>query len=257
MPPQVDIDRQPVAVILNLLRIQHESAIRAGLRDVALQAHLGDGLPIAIDQLLAELFDVGVVLAGENIAEGRKAGRHRNRIRVVGAAVKDLVLRDEVHHRLVRAEGRQREAAANGLRQADHIGDHTVVFRSATPSKLRPSLHFVEDKKRAILRGDLAQSFQEARLRHAEPDVHQDGLKNLTRILLEAALHRAKVVEGRNRNVGNGAFRNAQPAGNRNRIFDIAEIGSMRLDADQRRIVQPVITAFKFHDLVTPRGRAS
>ena len=90
------------------LWVEHESTIGAGLRDVDLQAHLGDDFLIAIDQFLAEFLDVRVVFASQNLGEGRQTGGRRNRIRVVGAAVKNLVLRDEVHHRLVACRTRPR-----------------------------------------------------------------------------------------------------------------------------------------------------
>src|SRR3984957_20073664 len=42
MAPQVDVDRQPVAIVFDLCRIQHQRAIHAGARDVSLQTGFGD-----------------------------------------------------------------------------------------------------------------------------------------------------------------------------------------------------------------------
>src|SRR5579863_7380449 len=97
VPPQVGIDRNPVAVVTNLLRKQHQSAIGTGHSDIALQAGFCDRLPITINQFLAELFNVLVILMSEHFAERGQTGGHRYRVGVIGAPVEDLVLRDEIH----------------------------------------------------------------------------------------------------------------------------------------------------------------
>ena len=158
-----------------------------------------------------------IVLASEHFAECSQARSHRNRIGVVGAAVKDLVLRDQVHHGLVRAKRRQRQAAADRFRQANHVRLHAEIFGSAAPAQFRAGLHFVEDQQRAILGGNVAQSLQKAGLRHAQADVHQDRLendgRNLAGILLEAQFDAGQIVEGRNQHVGDDAFGTPSPPG--------------------------------------------
>ena len=52
-------------------------------------------------------------------------------------------------------------------------------------------------------------------------------------------------------------FRHAQSAGDRNRIMDVAEFGCVRLHADQRGIVQAVISTFELDDLVAAGSGAS
>ncbi len=120
--------------------------------------------------------------------------------------MKNLVLRDQVHHGRVGAERSQRQSAADRLRQADHVGRDAEVFRRAAPAKLGARLHFVEDQQRAVFGGNVAQPFEEARLRHAQSDVHQDGFendrRNLAGMLLEAALDGCKIIEGRDDDVG-------------------------------------------------------
>src|SRR6185369_6641272 len=121
VPPQIDVDSFPVAVVANLFGIEHQRAVGPGAGDVALQARLGHDLPVAFGQLLAELVHVRVVLSRENFAERGQASSHRNRIGVVSAAVEDLVLRDQVHDRFVREKRRQGQASANRFGQADHV----------------------------------------------------------------------------------------------------------------------------------------
>ena len=95
---------------------------------------------------------------------------------------------------------------------------------------------------------------RKARLRHAQADVHQDRFQNdgrdLAGILLEAQFDTGQIVEGSNDNVSDRGFRHSQPAGNRCRSVDVAVVGRVRLHADQRGIVQAVVTAFKLYDLV-------
>src|SRR5579872_158799 len=110
MPPQVNINSRPIAVIADLLRIEHQHAIGARLRNVSLQSRLGHRFAISVRQLLAELVHVRVVLPREHLTEGRQPRRHGYRIRVVGSSVKDFVLRYQVHYRRMSAEGRQRES---------------------------------------------------------------------------------------------------------------------------------------------------
>jgi len=74
------------------------------LCDVGLQADFRDGFAISVGEFLAELVDMSIVVAGENFAERGEARGHRNRVRIVSAAVEDLVLRNQVHHGLAGAE---------------------------------------------------------------------------------------------------------------------------------------------------------
>ena len=101
---------------------------------------------------------------------------------------------------------------------------------------------------------------QEAGLRHAEADVHQDGLENdrgdLAGIFFEAALDRGEVVEGSDQDVGDRGFGHAESAGDGRGIVDVAEIGSVGLYADQSGVVQSVVGAFKLYDLVAAGGGA-
>src|SRR5579871_1462420 len=218
MTPEIDVDRRPITVIHDLFRIEHQRAVGASLRDVSLQSDSRDSLAIAIRQLFAELVDVRVVLARQNVVERRKTRRHRDWIGVVRAAVEDLVLRDQVHDGLVRAEGGERQSSANRLGQADHVRRDAEVFTGAAPAKFGAGLYFVKDQQRAVLGANLAQALQEAALRHAEADVHQNRLENnrsdLAGIFFEAALHGGKVVEGRDLHVVDCGFGHAESARN-------------------------------------------
>src|SRR5258708_917884 len=92
MPPQVNVKRQPVAVVTNLLRIQHQRSIRPSTRDIPLQPNFRNGLLISIHQLVTKGFDPRVVSASKHFAESCDPRRHRNRIRVVSAAMKNFVV---------------------------------------------------------------------------------------------------------------------------------------------------------------------
>ena len=196
----------PVAIVANLFRIEHQRAIGPGAGDVTLQARLGDDLPVAFGQFLAEFVHVRVILAGEHFAERGQTRRHRNRIGVVSAAVKDFVLRNQIHDGLVR------QKAASGkpppidfARQI--MSGFTPKYSEAPPQpSFAPVFTSSKISNAPFLVADLAQSLQKARLRHAQADVHQDRLeddgRDLARILLEAQLDGGQIVEGRNQHIG-------------------------------------------------------
>src|SRR5215813_15585452 len=92
--PEVDIDLGPVAVVLDLLRIEHERAVHSGARDIGFQSDFLDDRTIAVGELPAELVDQRIVFAGKDFAEGCEPGSHCDTVGVVGAAVKDLVVGD-------------------------------------------------------------------------------------------------------------------------------------------------------------------
>ena len=195
-----------------------------------------------------------IVFASEHFFESCQARSHRNRIGVVRTTVKHLVLRDEIHHRLVCTEGRQGQPTADGFRQADHVGLNPEILCGSAPTKFRAGLYFVVDQQRSVLCRDIAQRFQEARLRQAQADIHENRFENdrgdLADILLEAKLNASEIVERRYGHVSNRRLRDTEPTRDRVGGIDIAEFRCMRLDADQCGIVQSVISTFKLHDLV-------
>ena len=138
---------------------------------------------------------------------------------------------------------------------------HAEIFAGAAPAEFRAGFHFVENQQRAVFVADLAQAFQEAGLRHAEADVHQNRFENdrgnLAGIFFEAALDRGEIVERGNHNVGDRRFRHAQTAGDRCWIVDVAIVGSVRLHADQSAVMQAVVGAFELDDLVASGSGAS
>src|ERR1700676_576527 len=102
--PQIDINGRPVAVIANFLRVQHQRAIYAGANDVGLQTYFGHGFAIALSEFFTELADVRVILASQNFAKSGQPGSHGNAVGVVGAAMKNFMLRNTIHHRAARAD---------------------------------------------------------------------------------------------------------------------------------------------------------
>ena len=137
-----------------------------------------------------------VVFAREHFAEDGQTRGHREAIGVVRAAVKDLVLDDQIHHFPAGAEGRKRNTAADGFRQGDHVRLHAKVFAGAAPTEFRASFHFVENQQRAIFGADVAQALEKTGLRHAEADVHHnrfdDDRGDLTGKLFEAIFDAAR-----------------------------------------------------------------
>src|SRR5467141_1042730 len=258
--PEIDVDLGPVAVVLNLLRIEHQRAVYAGAGDVGLQAGFLDDGAIAFGEILAESADVRITLARQDLAERRQARGHRHTVRVVCATVKDFVLRDQIHHCAARAERSQRQAPTDGLGKTDHVRLHAEKFAGAAPGKLCARLYFVEDQQRAVLAANIAQPLQEAGLRHAQSDVHEDGFENdrgdLSGILLKTIFDALQVVEAGDDNILERGLRYAASPRNGIGRIRIAVLFRLGLDADERGVMKSVVRAFELQNLVAARGGA-
>src|SRR5581483_2759191 len=117
-----------------------------------------------------------------------------------------------------------------------------------------------EDQQCAVLVADFAQALQEARPRHAKPNVHEDRLeddrRDLSRIFLEAPFDGVEIVEGRDLHILNRSFRDAQASWHRRWGMNVSKVWRMGLHTDQGTVVQAMVCAFEFHDLVASRGSA-
>src|SRR6266851_2957873 len=156
MAPEIDINLGPVAIVLNFLWIKHQRAIDAGTGDVSLQAGFLDDVAIAFGKSFAELADVRIIFARQDFAKSGEAGGHGHTVRVVGAAVEDFVLRDQIHYRAARSECSKRQTATDGLGQADHIRLYAEEVARAAPSELGTGFHFVENQQRTVLGANIA-----------------------------------------------------------------------------------------------------
>src|SRR5690348_7176349 len=250
--PEIDINLGPVAIVANFLRVEHQRAVDAGAGDVGPQPGFLDDGAIAFGEFFAEIAHASVGFAREDFAERSEASGHGDAVGVVRAAMKNLVLRDEVHDRAACAKSAERQSAADGLRKADDIRLHAEEFACAAPSQLCAGLHLVEDEQRAILAADVAQALEETRLRDAETDVHHDGLENdggdLAGIFAEAALDAREIVKGCDDDIGERGFRNARAARNAGWGVGIAVVFGLGLHADESGVVEAVIAAFEFQD---------
>src|SRR2546421_661476 len=84
---------------------------RAAAGDVGLQAGLLDNGAVAFGQFFAEFVHVLVAFPRKDFAERRETGRHRRTVGVVGAAVKNFMLGNQIHPCAAGAEGSERQAA--------------------------------------------------------------------------------------------------------------------------------------------------
>src|SRR5208283_4113676 len=136
----------------------------------------------------------------------------------------------------------KRQAAADRLCQADHVGLHCEELGGAAPTELCASLDFVEDQQRAILVAERAQTFEKSWFRHADADVHHDGFENnrcnLAWILLEAVLDTWQIVETGDGNVIQARLGDAEPGGDGIRRIKVTDLLCLRLDAHEGRIVE-------------------
>ena len=69
LSPEIDINRDPVALIANFLWADHQSAIGTRLLDVPLQPGFRDNFAITSDEHFAQLLDMRIVFPCQNVAE--------------------------------------------------------------------------------------------------------------------------------------------------------------------------------------------
>src|SRR5205823_9084408 len=92
VPPEIDVDLGPVAVVLNLLRIEHQGAVDAGAGDVGLQAGFLDDGAIAFGEIFAELADVRIILA--------RSEEHTSELQSLAYLVCRLLLEKKINYEL-------------------------------------------------------------------------------------------------------------------------------------------------------------
>ena len=129
-------------------------------------------------------------------------------------------LRDLVHELAARAEGAERQAAADGLGQADDVGLDLEVLLGAAPGELGARLHLVEDEQAAELVAQRAQLLQEAVARRHHAHVHHHRLdddgRDLVLVPLEQGARAAAVsFQVRDQRVLDGQRRDAVAHGQR------------------------------------------
>src|SRR5712692_5609893 len=258
--PEIDVDLGPVAVVANFLRIEHQGTVDACAGDVSLQAGFFDDGAIALGEIFAELADVYVILAGQDFAEGCEARGHGHTVRVVGAAVEDFVLGDQIHYRAARSEGSQRQTTADGLGEADHVGLDAEKVARAAPRQLGAGFYFVKNQQRAVLGANIAQPLQESGLRQAQSDVHEDWLENdggdLAGILFKPIFDALQIVKAGDDNVLERSLWNTTASRNRSGCIRITVVFGLGLDADERSVMQAVIGTLKLQNLIAARGGA-
>src|SRR5580704_7217946 len=176
--PEIRVDRNPIAVIANLLRIEHERAISTSACGISLQPNVFNCLAVAIHELFTKPPDVSIVFSSEYDTERGKTCSHGNRICVWRATVEHLALRNKLHHRSAPAECGKRQASTNRFGEADHIWGHAEMLGSTARAKLGPGFDFVENQQRVILTAKRPQTAKESRLRHAEAEVHHNRFDN-------------------------------------------------------------------------------
>src|SRR5215469_15987372 len=254
LPPDVDVDVEPVAIVANFLRIEHQRAVDASAGDIADDAVFPDDVAVAVGEFFAELAHVGVVFARKDMPEGGQAGGHGVAVGVVSAAVEDLVLVNQVHHLPAGAKRCQGNAATDGFGQRDHVWLHAEILAGAAPAELRAGFHFIKDEQRAVFGADVTQALEETGLRHAQAEVHEDGFENdrrdLPGQLFEAIFNTGEIVEGGNADVVENRFDHAETAGNGIGRVNVAGIFDFGLDTDKRGVVQAVVGPLEAQDFV-------
>ena len=159
------------------------------------QAVLGDhGVETSL-QGLGERVEVRIRGRREDLEQGHARRRHRQRIAIEGAHLRDTLLLDDAHHIRATADGATRKPAADRLGQGDQVGCHPEALGGATGSDGHARLDLVEDQERALTVSQVAQPRQVALVRQHDADVHHRRLDDHRRDL--ARMFRKRVGRGR------------------------------------------------------------
>ncbi len=201
-----------------------------------------------------------VGLGREDLEQARARGRHAERVAVVGADLEDAAV---LHHRhdLLRAADRARgQAAAERLRERDHVRLDAEALGRAARGDAEARLDLVEDQDDAVTLGDLAHRLEVARLGEHDPEVHHrrlhdhaGGLAVLGDQGLDAALGRLGVVERHGDREVDDGLRDAGAVGQRLEVEAVADLVVLDADRDHHAVVVPVVGAEDLHDRVALR----
>ena len=155
------------------------------------------------------------------------------------------------------------QAAAERLRERDHVRLHAPALGRAAGRDAEAGLDLVEDQDDAVALRDLAHALEVARLGEHDPEVHHrrlhdhaGGLAVLGDQRLDAALGRLEVVERHgDREVDHG-LRDAGAVGQRLEVEAVADLVVVDADRDHHAVVVAVVGAEDLHDRLALRVRA-
>ena len=124
-------------------------------------------------------------------------------------------------------------------------------------------LDLVEDQDDAVAAGDVADGLEVARLREHDAEVHHrrlhdhaGGLAALLGEALDAALHRARVVERHGDREVDDGLRDARAVRQRREVLVVADLVVLDADRDHHAVVVAVVGAEDLHDRLAA-GRAA
>ncbi len=218
-------------VVDDLRGRERHAALRADADRVAREVVLADDLLAAREDPVVEVVEVGVGVVGEHLEQVRARGGHAERVPVVGADLVDGAVLDDAHDLLVAADRAGRHAAAERLGERDHVRHHAEALGRAAGGDAEAGLDLVEDQHDAVAGADLAHLGQVAVLGEHDPEVHHrrlhdhaGGLAALGVEALDAALHRAGVVERHGDRHVDGRLRDARAVGQRGEVLAVADL---------------------------------
>jgi hypothetical protein len=183
-----------------------------------------------------------------------EAGGHGERVTRERAGLIDRAERRESVHDLdLAAEGADRETATDDLAHADEIRDDIMQALRSREGKTEPRHHFVEDKHRAVLRAEFAETGEETGVGQDQADIGRERLDNesgdLTGIGVEERGQSGEIIVFGDERVGGSAGRDASGIG-----ITLRERAGAGLH--EERIDVAVVTARELDDLVTTRVTA-
>ncbi len=216
-----------------------------------------------VEEPAVDVLQVGVGVGGHDVEEVRPGRGHDERVPVVRPDHADATGEDGLHHLVRRADGRRREAAAEGLREADDVRLDPEVLARAAGGDGEAGLHLVHDPDDAVTAGDLADAVEVAGLRQDDPAVHEGRLHDeagrCATLRLEAddpALESVGVVERDGHRHRGDARRDARAVGDGRVVLAIGHVVLGEADRDHHVVVVAVVRPEDLEDRVAAGDRS-
>ena len=162
------------------------------------------------------------------------------------------VVDDDLHDFLGTAEGRQRQAAADGLGQCDQVRLDAEAGRGAVGASGQAGLDLVEDQQHVVGVAECTNTFDVAGVGQHDAEVLDDGFHhhagNVLGVGGELALHLAEVVIGhRVHDAGLDVEGHL-----RDRVVGGADLVDTRFDRHRQTVVAAVVAALDLDDGLPP-----
>src|SRR5207302_5054143 len=193
------VDLEVIAIVADPLRPIRDATTSGKGDDVKRELVVGDDAVEAALQRLRKRVEMRVRGGVEDLEQRYLRGRHRQRVAVEGAHLRDTLVLDDGHDIGTAPDGAAWKATPNRLGERDQIGRDSEALRGPARRDGGARLHLVEDEQRAVVVSDVTLAGQVALVRQDDAYIHHrrfdDHRRDLARMASEGALGSLEIVE--------------------------------------------------------------